>query len=163
MHFALNKAITTADAIVSEKAVDLGAKIYEKNDDCRVWVTSQVLDKLKTSLSNEQGQRLEGFVNEEKTTKGVATFTPETSIQNSAEALSRKGVVLVIVDESEMQSTNTDKRTAVLTPSEFIRKYETACNIYDNLPYEKHFIDLLLLSVFNDKITQQITSKIEKK
>ena len=151
----LTKALTTEtseEIAAAKKTIDFIGDLYNEYDQCTIWATVQAKKKIIEALSPEPQKRFDGFFQGEPTTADVAAFDHDSSISESAKNLSRQGPTVVIVDDQEKSTIPKNQRIIAISPEEFNKIHDKANEVYDKLPTDRDFLDLLLIGLFNPKI-----------
>lgn len=165
----LNEAFCGAKtelALVSREAIDKIFDIYQEYNECAIWSPAQVTDKVKNSLSSEQGIRLQEAIKRENTTLGVSGFSPEgnNTLSESAKSLSFTERVIVLADESDKYNFHSNPRIIVVTPIEFLFLCKETDELHDLLkPYNigGHYLDYLLLAIFRQDVCKKIKESMK--
>jgi hypothetical protein len=139
----------SSDSLVSRDVIDNIGQMFEEHGNFQAFITSQTKDKLESSLPITVSTRLSSFFEEEKTTRGVASFDPRTSLPESAKSLSLKHTTIVVLRQKSSELNSTNKRIFYLTPAQFRTTFQNSKKLFSSLSggnFEFTEIFYLLLS-----------------
>jgi len=137
---------------VSEDAYSECFDLSKSFQECFVYACGQDVDKINNGFDFTKKARFKETIEEENTTRGVDSFcsNSQSTIEESAKALSEKGyTIVIVVDAAQKESLESHEKIIAVTPSEFLSNLENARDIFELIPFkEKNLLEVLLLVMF---------------
>ena len=126
---AFNTQIPAGTASSDRLAMNKVGEVFKEFSGCKIWASSQAINKVCDTVTGSHAVKLRELILEETATRGVASFTPESSTVESAKRLSLSGMTLVISSCSADKEMSCS-RIAVLTPEEWVKLHGDVCKVH---------------------------------
>lgn len=160
------KEASFAGVLEAREAYNISVKLRLKYD-AEIILCRLIDQKIEKHLNPYQKPHFYNLVGLDNTTTGVAGYTHENCLIETAKVNSfkRKTIILALEDVPNKEVITNNKKIVIMKPHEFIRSYKVARETYHILQSKVNFIEYLDFLFFEkDKLLKMLNEiKVETK